>query len=132
MRIRDMDIHMDIERERRIIRAMWGYNGNLEPLCEVEDRGDEIVITLDLPRVKKENVEINTSEDSVEIRAKMNEAVCWERWGSVQRRISFQEFRKQIKLPEPIDPDKASASFKRGILRLSLPKKKRKVFIPIQ
>ena len=118
--------------ERWIRSAMWSYNGNLEPLHEMEDRGDEIVITLDLPGVKKEGVEINTTEDSVEIKAKMSEAVCWERWGSVQRRISFQQFRKQIKLPEQIDPEKASASLKNGILRISLPKKRTKVLIPIQ
>ena len=116
----------------RIIKAMWSYNGNLEPLHELEDRGDEIVVTLDLPGVEKENVEINTTEDSVEIKARMSEAVCWERWGSVQRRISFQQFRKQIKLPEQIDPEKASASLKNGILRISLPKKRTKVLIPIQ
>ena len=40
--------------ERWIRDAMWSYNGNLEPLYELEDRGDEIVITLDLPGVEKE------------------------------------------------------------------------------
>ncbi len=118
--------------ERRIIKATWGYNGDLEPLYELEDTGDEIIVTFDLPRVKRENVEINTTEDTVEITAKMSEAVCWERWGSVQRRISFTQFRKQIRLPEPIEPEKASASFRNGVLRIILPKKRRKVFIPVQ
>ncbi len=118
--------------ERRIIKATWGYNGNLEPLYEVEDTGDEIIVTFDLPRVKREDVEIHTTEDTLEVTAKMTEAVCWERWGSIQRQISFNRFRKQIKLPEPIEPDKASASFRNGILRIILPKKRNKVFIPVQ
>jgi HSP20 family protein len=118
--------------ERRIIKATWGYDGNLEPLCEVEDKGDEILVTLDLPRVRKENVEINTTEDTVEVLAKMSNSICWERWGSIQKRITFEAFRKQIKLPERINPEKANASFKNGILRITLPKIRRKVLINIE
>ncbi len=121
-----------MEMERRIIRATWGYDGNLEPLCEVEDKEDEILVTFDLPRVRKENVEINTTEDTVEVMAKMSDAICWERWGSIQKKITFQAFRKQIRLPEPIDQEKTSATFKNGILRINLPKVRKKVFIPIE
>ncbi len=118
--------------ERREIRTTWRYDGCLEPLYELEDREDAILVTFDLPRVRKENVEINTTENTVEVMAKMSDAVCWERWGSIQKRISFQAFRKQIRLPELIDPEKTSASFKNGILRINLPKVRRKVFIPLE
>ncbi len=118
--------------ERRIIRTTWRYDGCLEPLYEMEDKEDEISVTFDLPRVRKENVEINTTENTVEVIARMSDAVCWERWGGIQKRITFQAFRKQIRLPEPIDPEKASASFKNGVLRINLPKVRRKVFIPIE
>jgi HSP20 family protein len=121
-----------MEIERRILRATWGHNGNLVPLYELEDENDAFLVTFDLPRVSKENVEINTTEDSVEVIAKMSNAVCWERWGIVQKEISFQSFRKQIRLPEPIEPEKAHASFKNGILRITLPKIRRKVQITIE
>ncbi len=116
--------------ERRIIKE--GYDGNLEPLFEMEDKGDAIKITVDLPRVKKEDVEINATRDTVEITAKMNEAIAWERWGTIQKRMTFQTFQKQIRLPEPIDPDGASASFKNGILMILMPKVRRKVLINIE
>jgi len=121
-----------MEIERRIIKATWEHNGNLEPLYEVEDKEDEILVTFDLPRVSKENVAINTTEDMVEVIAKMSSAVCWERWGVVQKKISFQSFRKQIRLPEPIEPEKAHALLKNGILRITLPKIRRKVLINIE
>jgi HSP20 family protein len=123
---------IEMEIERRILKATWGYNGNLEPLYEVEDEDDEILVTFDLPCVRKEDVEINTTEDTVEVIAKMSNAVCWERWGVVQKEISFQSFRRQIRLPEPVDPGKAHASLKNGILRITLPKTKRKVLISIE
>ena len=121
-----------MEIERRIIKATWEHNGNLEPLYEVEDKEDEILVTFDLPCVSKENVAINTTEDMVEVIAKMSNAVCWERWGVVQKKITFQSFRKQIRLPEPIEPEKAHALLKNGILRITLPKIRRKMFIPIE
>ena len=121
-----------MEIERRILKATWGQNGDLEPLYEVEDKGDEILVTFDLPRVRKENVEINTTEDTVEVIAKMSDAVCWERWGVVQKQITFRSFRKQIRLPEPIDTEKAHASLRNGILQIKLPKVRRKVLIPIE
>lgn len=117
--------------EKGIVKAMWGYDGNLEPLYDVEDKGAEILVTFDLPRVRKEDVEINTTEDTVEVIAKMSNAVCWERWGGIQKRISFQAFKKQIRFPVQIDPEKATASFKNGILRINLPKMRRAVFIGI-
>jgi HSP20 family protein len=123
---------IEMGMERRIIRTTWGYDGNLEPLYEVEDKEDEISVTFDLPRVRKENVEINTTENTVEVIARMSATVCWERWGGIQKRITFQALRKQIRLPEPIDPEKASASFKNGILRINLPKVRRKVLINIE
>ncbi|MFZ2071052.1 MAG: Hsp20/alpha crystallin family protein [Halobacteriota archaeon] len=118
--------------ERRIIEATWDNNGDLEPLFELEDIGGAIQVTVDLPRVKKEDVAINMTADTVEIIAKMSEAVCWERWGSIQKRITFQTLRKQIRLPEPIDPKEASASFKSGILQIVMPKVREKVWITIE
>jgi len=119
---------MEIER---ICKASWGYNGNLEPLYEVEDLDDEIQVTFDLPRVKKENLEVRTTGDMVEVIAKMSDAVCWERWGVVQKNITFQAFRKRIRLPAPVEPEKAQAVFKNGILRITLPKVRRKVLIKV-
>ncbi len=118
--------------ERGLLKATWGYNGNLEPLFEVEDREDEILVTFDLPRVKKEDVEVHTTRDTLEVTARMSDAVCWERWGVVQKKIAFQSFRKLIHLPEPIEPDRAEASLKNGVLRISLPKLRQKVPIKLQ
>lgn len=117
--------------ERGLLKATWGYNGNLEPLYEVDDLEDEILVTFDLPRVRKEDVEVHTTRDTVEVTARMSNAVCWARWGVVQKKIAFQSFRKQIRLPEPIEPDRAEATLKNGVLRISLPKARQKVSIKL-
>lgn len=120
-----------MELEKILLRSSWTDDGNLEPLYELDNRADEIVVTFDLPCVRKEDIEINTTERTLEVIAQMSNAVCWRRWGVVQRKVSFQSFRKQIRLPEPIEADKAHASLKSGILVITLPKVIRKVSIHV-
>jgi len=73
-------VEKGVEIERRIIKAIWGYDGCLEPLYEVEDKEDEISVTFDfdLPRVKKENVEINTTENNKVARThRSRKSICF-------------------------------------------------------
>lgn len=117
--------------EKGLLKATWGYNGNLEPLYEVENLDDRILVTFDLPRVKKEDVEVHTTRNTLEVTARMSNAVCWERWGVVQKKIAFQAFKKQIRLPEPIEPEQAEATLKNGVLRIAMPKIRQKVSIKL-
>ena len=122
----------DFERwERRILRSSWMQDGKLEPLHEIEDRGDAFVLTFDLPNVRKEDVEVKTTEDTVEVSARMQRAVCWERWGCVQRSVSFEAFKKTVRLPEKVNAEEAKATLKNGILQIILPKKKKRVSVPV-
>ena len=96
----------------------------LEPLYHIEELKDGVVVTADLPFVReKKDLEVNCTESSVEIKAKMCQPVSFRRWGTVQRDADFHCYRKVIPLPFEVDPDKASARFKDGILEIRIPKK---------
>ncbi len=114
-----------------IIDAMWNNDGYLEPLYEEEDRGDEMVITFALPYVDKKDIEVCATKETLEVMASMKKSVCWERWGITQRKIMFKSFKKQICLPENVNSDGATAEFKNGILKITLPKIKKKSSIKI-
>lgn len=104
----------------------------LEPLVDVRESADAIVVTVDLPFVDtKEDIDITLLQDSLEIRAKTRRAIRFERWGTVQREIDFNEFRKTLRLPAEVKPEEANATFKRGVLKVLLPKKTRKMRIEI-
>jgi len=105
----------------------------LEPLSYIEDKKDQIVVTVDLPYVEdRKDISIKVTEDSLEIRAEIKKAIKWERWGTVQKHIEFKSFEKMVKLPSKVDPKKAKATFRRGILDISLPKVKRSFIIKIK
>lgn len=105
----------------------------LVPLINIEDKEDEIVVTVDLPCVEsKDDIDLNVTEDNLEIIAKIKEAIRWERWGTSQRHLEFQTFRRRIRFPEKVDPENSRAIFRNGILKVSLPKVRKKFRIKIQ
>ena len=61
----------------------------------------------------------------------MSRHVKFEKWGTVQREITFNSFKRSIDLPAEVIPEEAKASFKSGILTLWLPKKPAKTQIAI-
>ena len=105
----------------------------LEPLVDVRETHDSIIVTADLPYVnRKDNIDIRLLEKSLEIRAKTSKPICFERWGTVQRRTHFNEFRKTVKLPTDVDSEGVKATFRRGILQIVMPKKVKKTQIKVQ
>ena len=92
----------------------WGYfavRDVEEPLYEVKVTKDGVLVTMDLPGVRKEDLVVNASEDSI-----MVEAVS-RIGGSVVR------YRKLIRMPIPIDPDRVRARLSQGILVIVAPPK---------
>ena len=80
-----------------------------EPLVDVFDRGEEIIITVELPGVQKENVNVGVEGKKVEILAKDEGPF---------------RYRKVLTLKEYIDPRKSKATFKNSILEITARKSK--------
>lgn len=108
-------------------RPMWDVTEHaLEPLVEIHERPNDIVVMVDLPLVRKEDIDLKVDEDSLVINAKMREGVRFRRWGTYQKDCEFGCLKKHIRLPVDVDPDQVKATFRRGVLTLELAKKKRK------
>ncbi|MHA1145048.1 MAG: Hsp20/alpha crystallin family protein [Candidatus Helarchaeota archaeon] len=95
---------------------------SLEPLMDYEITKDEVIISVDLPKVEKENIEVHASENSIEIEAEMREKVKFERWGTEHHQQEFRCFKKSIHLPITIKPDETTAEFKQGVVLIKAPR----------
>jgi HSP20 family protein len=104
----------------------------LEPLTNLIETEDEIIITADLPYVKKENIELHVTDDMLDLQAELHHPVKFAQWGTVQRGIEFSKFHKHIKLSSTVDSDVVTANFKSGILEIRLPKKVTRLKIKIE
>ncbi|MFX1565408.1 MAG: Hsp20/alpha crystallin family protein [Promethearchaeota archaeon] len=113
-------------------RNLWdGDACCLEALGDVQETESEYVVTLDLPMVNKEDVQITTTDRELTVQAKMREEVHYERWGTVQREIRFQSLSKKVSMPRDADADNIKAGFKEGLLEIHIPKRTQKKQVQI-
>lgn len=92
------------------------------PKVDVVDHDDEIEIQAALPGVKKEDLDVSISENSVTIRASSQQEQKQEEEHYYRREISRGEFQRTLTLPSYVNGDQAKASFKDGMLTITLPK----------
>jgi len=112
--------------ERFMERPSWDVRAHsLEPLCDVFVGSDRVIVTADLPKVDPENIRVNgIGDDLIEITAKMRVKVNFEDLGVTHRKGEFSYFSCRVPLPVPVDTSKARARFRRGILEITLPRKR--------
>ena len=115
------------------IQSLWdGDSCCLEALGEVQETEKEYIVTLDLPMVNKEDIEIMVMDDHLSVQARMREEIHFERWGTVQRQIRFQNMAKKVPLPKDADSDNIRASFHEGLLEIRIAKSERRKQVPIE
>jgi len=88
------------------------------PPVDTYEEGDTIVITAELPGVKKENVSIDLKDNTISISGErtLEENVSDKQY--FRRERCHGKFFRAFSLPETADPDKIEASFKDGLLKI--------------
>ncbi len=119
--------------ELSIEHCSWDpENCCLEPLTNMIETAEELIITADLPYVKKDNITLTVKEDMLELDASLDQPVKFTEWGTIQRDTEFHKFHKHIKLPSNASADKIAATFKNGFLQIKLPKKITRIKIEVK
>ena len=78
-----------------------------EPLTDINETDDQIAVTVELPGVSKEDIDINVMEDKVEVNVK----------------TESRKYFKSIDLTSAVETESSKATYKNGILDLVLTKK---------
>jgi HSP20 family protein len=93
-----------------------------EPSIDVKETDTEYKIEAELPGMDDKDIDISISQGRLVIKGeKQHEHE--EKKGSYHRvERSFGQFERQVPLPGDVDVDKVDASFKKGVLNISLPK----------
>jgi len=93
---------------------------------DIKEKNDELVIEAEIPGMKKENIEINLTENTLSIRAEKKKKKEEKEEGYLHRERSYFGFKRSLTLPVAVIPEKAKASYEDGILRIRVPKKEKK------
>src|SRR6056297_2985800 len=89
---------------------------------DFQEKGNEYIIKMELPGVKKEDIKINATKRGIEVKAgskKQEESGSKEK-GEYKSLKSFSGFYQAIDLPGNADTEKIDASYGNGILKIKI------------
>ena len=99
-------------------------HGTWLPAVDVEESGDELVLTAEVPGLSPDAVELQLENNVLTISGERaeerREGVEGKRYHVLERR--YGSFRRSFTLPRTVQPDKIAAEYRDGILTVRLPK----------
>jgi len=104
-------------------RASFGSAGRADlwaPRIEAVQKGDRFIVRADLPGLKKDDVRVDLSDDAVTIQGERREEHEDQREGYFHSEREYGQFSRTIPLPEGVITESAEASFKDGVLEVSM------------
>ena len=107
------------ERQEALRVAEWA------PLVDITEDAKEYLIKAELPDIKKEEVKINVQNDVLSISGerKYEKEEKDKKFHRIER--AYGSFLRGFTIPEDADPEKVSAEFENGLLRVHIPKTER-------
>jgi len=101
-----------------------GNGGDLlaQPRMNVEDRGSEIRVTVELPGVGETDIEVTLDDDLLIIAGEKRQEEEVDDGGMRLVERAFGRFRRAIQLPFAPDPEQLDAQFRDGVLTITIPK----------
>lgn len=93
---------------------------NWAPALDLEESDDDFKVDIELPGVKKEDIKVSVENDVLTIAGERKQTVDVKEAGRSER--YFGKFSRTLTLPSHVNADGAKASYKDGVLTVSIPK----------
>jgi HSP20 family protein len=102
--------------------SMW----NQYPTVDIYDNDENIIITAELPGIDKKDIVIDVKDDVLTLKGErsFDHEIKEEKYYCRER--TFGKFERVFRLPADVDPEKISADYKDGILKIDIPKSEEK------
>jgi HSP20 family protein len=95
---------------------------NSVPAVNIREDEKNYNLELAVPGIDKKDLKIDLNEDVLTIASEVKQENEEEKNGYKRKEFSYSSFARTFYIPENIDRDKIEASYKDGILNVSLPK----------
>lgn len=120
----------EIRREIDDIFEMRPFRFGLKPLLarsfspaiDIIDKKDKLVVKAEVPGVDKKDMTISISDDELVIKGEVKREQEVNEKDYYHSERFYGTFSRSIALPAMVDKSKAKASYKDGILEITLPK----------
>ncbi|WP_223434245.1 MULTISPECIES: Hsp20/alpha crystallin family protein [unclassified Pseudomonas] len=93
------------------------------PAVDITEKDKSFEITAELPGMDQKNIELKLSNGNLIIKGEKKEDKEEKRKGYYLSERHYGSFERVFNLPKGVDAEKIEASFSKGVLSISLPKK---------
>lgn len=98
--------------------SMWHW----KPAVDVYDNGSHIMIKAELPGMDKKNIDVHVNGRFLTLKGERSSENEVKEDKYHRRERSYGKFERVFTLPAEVDPDKITADYKDGVLKIHIPK----------
>jgi HSP20 family protein len=92
------------------------------PRIDVSETDKEIKVSAELPGMDEKDIDVSLTRDSLTIRGEKKEEKEEKGKDFYRMERSYGSFTRSVPLPVEVETDKVAATFKKGVLSVTLPK----------
>jgi len=96
----------------------WGWN----PVVDIYDNEDNIVIKAELPGVSKKDIDIDIKDRVLTLKGERSADNQVKEDNYYRRERTYGRFERSFTLPANVDPDKIKADYSDGVLKIEVSK----------
>jgi len=96
--------------------------GIWSPCVDISETKDDLVITAEIPGMKKDDIKISLNDNILTLKGekRQEKVVDEENYHRIER--SYGALHRSFTLPTTVQQDRVKASYKDGVLQITLPK----------
>ena len=103
--------------KEEVTRGVWS------PPVDILERGNEVVLKIDVPEVSQNEIDIRVEENTLIIQGERRFTKDTPDDNYIQIERPYGTFRRTFSIPRTIDHEGIKASYKDGVLRVILPRR---------
>jgi HSP20 family protein len=115
--------HFTEDMDRLFTRMPRGGGESVawSPLIEVKEKEGKLLVTAELPGLKKEDVKVHIDGDTLVLEGERKQETEEKREGYYRSERNYGKFYRSLLLPEGAKTDQAAAEFNNGVLEVTVP-----------
>ncbi len=124
---REMDSMFDNFFRGFELEPFEGRIGTFAPRIDVSETDREITVSAELPGLDEKDIDVSLSDDMLTIKGEKKDEKEDKGKDYYRMERSYGSFSRTIPLPVEVQADKVDATFKKGVLTVTLPKSEQAV-----
>jgi len=105
------------DRDIGIMEGAWS------PAMDIYDSKDNILVKAEVPGMQKEDITVTVQNNVLTIQGEKKKKTESKDRSIIREEHFYGSFHRSVSLPAHVEPAKVTASYKDGVLEITLPKK---------